>query len=368
MKVEKAFYVVILALVLLALALAGLVVINTIVPDNTYDNNTSINETVKKIDVQLNFQVYVNNKLVVNKWNNGLTKGFICTVVNALAQSEEACTCNSVENSGVQPYEFEDNYSDEEFNDKIIVRLGTDTYHSGVAYDLSNIASSSYVSFEQFPSSSTSVNSENVTITYTWQYTASSSFTFYEVGVFRYYPLVRQASTGNLIHGTIMLVYEDIPDGVSVEPDDVVKIVLKFICERNNDETFTIKFASSFLDKIFKTDYPDTQIVYVWSGIQYRYIEIGKDCFSLDCANNGSICSSNYVELHHETRTYYTNADKTQCSVELKVTYTPSSNVPVKEVCWGFSNTDVGYCKKFDTTLQADVPYVIKVLITFPTG
>ena len=175
---------------------------------------------------------------------------------------------------------------------------------------------------------------------------------------------------GYIEDANFLLVYEDIPEGVEVSVDDTVKIVLKFICERNSDETFTKNFGYEVLNKIFYNLYNDGSTVFIWSstGIDYRYIEIGKDCFSLDCANSNSICSTNYVELVHSERTYYTNADKTQCTIELKVTYTPSENVPVKEICWGFSNTNVGYCKKFDTTLQADTPYVIKVLITFPTG
>jgi len=368
MNVEKAFYVVILALVLMSLALCGLVLINTIVPDITYIDNTSINETVKKIDVQLNFQVYVNDKLVVDKWNNGLTKNFIGIIIIALAQTENAFVCTAVDGVGYKPFYFEESSTSSTYNDKIFVRLGTSTYNSSVAYDIYDIASSSYKSFEQFPTSSTTVGDNNVTITYTWEWTSDSSFTFYEVGIYRRIARGKEVGTGSLGPKDLLLIYEDVAEGVDVDVDDVVKIVVKFICERNSGETFTVNFASEFLDKILKEDYPNGQDILIWSEIQYRYVEIGKDCFSLDCASDGEICSTNYVEIHHESRTHYTNADKTQCTIELKATYTPDSTVNVKEICWGFSNTNVGYCKKFDTTLEANTPYVIKVLLTFPTG
>ena len=359
----------VIAIFVIALVISILVylAVITVYPKETYYfNKPSINETVKKIDVQLNFQVYVNDKLVVNKWNNGLTENFIKIIKSSLQQSgvylkkeNGADTENKVE------YFEVNNAACSTCNDKITVKLGTTTYSSNVAFDMYSIASSEYVSFTGFPSKNCTVNADNATITYEWSYTATSSFTFYEVGIYRN---LFYLYSGNWKNVNFLLVYEDIPDGVSVETDDVVKIKLIFVCEKSFTETFTVKFASSFLDKIFYTNYNDDDDVYIWEGIQYRWIEIGEDCFSVDSASSGEICSTNYVELHHETRTYYTNADKTQCTVELKVTYTPDTNVPVKEICWGFSNTNIGYCKKFDTTLQKDVPYVIKVLITFPTG
>ena len=350
----------VIAIFVIALVISILVylAVITVYPKETYYfNKTSINGTVRKIDVQLNFQVYVNDKLVVNKWNNGLTKNFIVVIYISLKQSYDYIT--RIDGASDDLSYFYSSYHS--FHDDMFVRLGNTTYHSGVAYDLYNIASSTFVEFHQFPTVTVTVKDNYVEGNYTWEYTSSSSFTFYEVGIFR----DLYSSTYGW-HVKYMLIYEDIPEGVSVDPDDVVKIVVSFRAERGDNETFTKLFFNNFISKIFK-DYSSGEHE-IWADMQYRYIIIGKDCFSTDCASSGEICSSNYIELHHEDRTYYTNADKTRCTVELKVSYTPDTNVIVKEICWGFSNTNVGYCKKFDTTLQANVPYVIKVLITFPTG
>ena len=355
----------VIAIFVIALVISILVylaVITAFPKETYYFNEPSINETVRKIDVQLNFQVYVNDKLVVNKWNNGLTRNFFEVLEVAFAQNPEVSEVKDINGNTYTHIKYFYYYCTTCENDYVAVRLGLDTYSSEPSFDIYALASTEQKQYKKFPSASVNIGSDNVTITYTWEITASETFTFYEVGITR---MLIDRDTSNVYLEALML-YEDIPEGVSVEADDVIKIVLKFICEKSSDETFTVKFASEFLDKIFKEDYTDTALV--WSAIQYRYIEIGKDCFSTNCADNGEICSTNYIELHHETRTYYTNADKTQCTIELKVTYTPSENVNVKEVCWGFSNTNVGYCKKFDTTLQKDVPYVIKVLLTFPTG
>ena len=350
----------VIAIFVIALVISILVylaVITAFPKETYYFNVPSINETVRKIDVQLNFQVYVNNELVVDKWNNGFTKNFIKIIYVSLKQDQDT----GINRDGQTKYIAKWCWYSE--NDNMRVELGTTTYNTNVAYDLHKIASSSYKYFDAFPSKSVVVDDNNITITYTWQWTSNSDFTFYEVGIYRFiYPLNSDYGNGDWF----LLVYEDIPDGVEVNVDDTVKIVLKIVCEKSSSETFTKKFATEFLDKVF-TSYSG-QSIEIWATMQYRYIIIGKDCFSIDCASSGEICSTNYIELHHETRTYYTNADKTQCTIELKVTYTPSENVNVKEVCWGFSNTNVGYCKRFDTTLQKDVPYVIKVLITFPTG